>query len=220
MITPKSVNDAIRSALKKKKPRYSSFEDKHLGGALRKAFREVHSLTRNTNSPSWTYDFRKAVIHVSVLAIVHEFIAHYNELMSGEYRLNDKKNDDLISGSRVADLIKGLKKLAQEQIFVAPSILRLELMGNVVIGDLLSTFWEGAMDLPTKEDELKTKSFSQKAATLLSENYRSIFYKEMESKDLPELYRRLHLLTDYICGMTDSFATHLHAELNNRLMRC
>ncbi len=37
------------------------------------------------------------------------------------------------------------------------------------------------------------------------------------SKDLPEydkLYLRLMLVTDYICGMTDSYAERLYRELN------
>jgi len=30
---------------------------------------------------------------------------------------------------------------------------------------------------------------------------------------LPEQYHRFQLMTDYVCGMTDSFAKRLHGEL-------
>jgi len=57
---------------------------------------------------------------------------------------------------------------------------------------------------------------------LLSDNYRDVFQHFTredqllpEGQRLPENYRRFQLLTDYICGMTDSFAKRLHSELKN-----
>ncbi len=49
---------------------------------------------------------------------------------------------------------------------------------------------------------------------LISHNYRSVFEKkEAWEKDLPDEYRRLLLIADYICGMTDTFALRLHAQI-------
>jgi dGTPase len=91
----------------------------------------------------------------------------------------------------------------------------LELMGRKVIGDLMDVFWEGAAAIPTK-GQVKTKKFPGKAAELISSNYRKVFQAfAAEKPTLPEIYHRLQLMTDYICGMTDSFAKTLHAELFN-----
>jgi dGTPase len=32
---------------------------------------------------------------------------------------------------------------------------------------------------------------------------------------IPERYHRYQLVTDYVCGMTDTFAKRLHQELTN-----
>lgn len=86
-------------------------------------------------------------------------------------------------------------------------------MGRKVIGDLMDIFWEGAEHMPL-EHAPKTKRFPGKIAALLSENYRRVFQNSV-NRDLPENYCRFQLVTDYVCGMTDSFAKRLHAELTN-----
>ena len=55
---------------------------------------------------------------------------------------------------------------------------------------------------------------------LLSKNYRKVFENAVEqdkekNTGIPVTYRRLQLVADYICGMTDTFAVTLHKELFN-----
>ena len=83
-------------------------------------------------------------------------------------------------------------------------------MGRKIIWDLMDLFWEGAA--PEREG---TKTFADKAFKLLSDNYRSVFLHAMKDEKLPKSYCRLQLLTDYICGMTDTFAAALHRRLMN-----
>lgn len=65
-----------------------------------------------------------------------------------------------------------------------------------------------------KHDPPRTKSFAGKIAALYSENYRRVFQHFVKANpQLPETYHRIQLLTDYVCGMTDAFATRLHGEL-------
>ena len=80
----------------------------------------------------------------------------------------------------------------------------------------MDVLWEGAAILP-RDGELKTKEFAGKAAALISRNYRQVFRHSVDAENgkLPEAYHRFQLVTDYICGMTDSFAKRLHAELFN-----
>lgn len=79
----------------------------------------------------------------------------------------------------------------------------------------MDIFWEGAKSLPIG-GEPKTSKFEGKAAALISANYRRVFRDfATENNDLPETYHRFQLVTDYICGMTDSFAKRLHGELFN-----
>jgi len=153
--------------------------------------------------------FRTASIGVVVQSVIREFKANYHAIMEGKYK------DELVSKCDTARLTEKLKKIGRERVYNTPSNLKLELMGRRVICDLMDIFWEGAEVLPIDEP-LKTKKFPGKAGALLSSNYRRVFYHSVkEQTELPEIYHRFQLVTDYVCGMTDTFAKRLHAELMN-----
>ena len=65
------------------------------------------------------------------------------------------------------------------------------------------------------DTEVKMGEIEKRLVSFISENYKSAYHKQAEGKDEAEkLYLRLLLVTDYICGMTDSYATRLYQELN------
>lgn len=154
---------------------------------------------------------RTILINMHVESVSEAFKKNYDKIMSGEYE------KEILADSDTADLWRACKKFSHNHVFPMPSILRLELMGQRVITDLLDVFWVGAAP-----DESARKGFARKAYRLLSENYRAVFDHEV-SEDLkldkghkvPIQYRKLQLIADYISGMTDTFATQLHKELFN-----
>lgn len=154
--------------------------------------------------------FRTAAIGVSVGAVADAFQDKYADIMGGTYE------GDLTSDCRSTPLIELLKKIGRERVYCTHPTIKLELMGRRVIHDLMDLFWEGAEALPT-DGPPKTKDFPGRLGALLSENYRTVFRHSVRdvSSGLPEAYRRFQLVTDYVCGMTDSFAKRLHAELTN-----
>jgi len=153
--------------------------------------------------------FRTSVISIVVESVLKAFQKNYDAIRSGSY------HGELVNDCDAAQLIDHLKKLGRAKVYSTASNLKLELMGRNVIWGLLDLFWEGAKDLPI-EGPPKPKTFSGKAGALLSENYRRVFQHFVkEVPELPENYHRMQLVTDYVCGMTDSFAKRLHAELTN-----
>ena len=51
--------------------------------------------------------------------------------------------------------------------------------------------------------------------SLISENYKQAYHAYAAGKSEGErLYLRLLLVTEYVCGMTDSYAKSLYQELN------
>lgn len=151
--------------------------------------------------------FRTAAIGVMFESAREEFEKHYSEIMSGNF-----KGTLLPEG---LDLAVRLRSLEKEMVYPTRSTITLELMGRRVIGELMDVLWEGAQSVPKEDRPRKTSSFAEKSAALLSPNYLKVFRHAAEEGRLPERYLRLQLLTDYICGMTDSFAKRLHAELFN-----
>lgn len=50
---------------------------------------------------------------------------------------------------------------------------------------------------------------------LISDNYKNAYHYHAAGKsEVEKLYLRLLLVTDYICGMTDSYAKRLYQEMN------
>jgi dGTPase len=142
-------------------------------------------------------------------AVADTFKKLYQPIMDG------KHEGDLLDESEAKELAACLRAIGQACVYPTRTTLTLELMGRHVIHDLMDIFWEGAKSLPIG-GEPKTSKFEGKAAALISANYRRIFRDfATEKKDLPEIYHRFQLVTDYICGMTDSFAKRLHSELFN-----
>ena len=153
--------------------------------------------------------FRTSAISVMGAAAFKVFQLRYNDIMAGGYL------GTLLSDSDASDLSDSLRRIGRTRVYPTRSTLTLELMGRHVIGDLMNVFWEGAADLPLDKAP-KTSTFAGKAGALFSPNYLKVFQHFANDRtDLPEQYHRYQLVTDYICGMTDSFAKRLHAELFN-----
>ncbi len=148
--------------------------------------------------------FRVLVIIQSAKAIEKAFKEKYKDIMKGNYP------NELYKDSEAGALIEACKKVGQKYIYCSKETLKLELMGRRVIHDLMDIFWEGA--LKGSKDK---KGFAGKIFDLTSRNYHVVYKKAMEEKKFPEKYCSMQLMTDYICGMTDTFACTLHKRLTN-----
>lgn len=146
--------------------------------------------------------FRVFVIIESAKAIKEAFKEKYKDIMNGDYP------NELYKDSEAGALIEACKEVGIKYIYCSKETLKLELMGRRVIHDLMDIFWEGA----SSKDK---KDFAGKILDLTSRNYRVVYDKAMKEKDFPEKYCSMQLMTDYICGMTDTFACTLHKRLTN-----
>lgn len=146
--------------------------------------------------------FRVFVIIESAKAIEQAFKEKYKDIMNGDYP------NELYKDSEAGALIEACKEVGIKYIYCSEETLKLELMGRRVIHDLMDIFWEGA----SSKDK---KGFAGKIYDLTSRNYRVVYNKAMKEKKLPAKYCSMQLMTDYICGMTDTFACTLHKRLTN-----
>jgi dGTPase len=155
--------------------------------------------------------FRTAAVYALVVEAAKAFDTNKAAIMAGAF-----KSELLAAAAPVKGLMALLKKrIGRKYIYSTPPTLKLEIMGRKVIQDLLDLFWEGVEELPPDGDP-SPREFAGKFGALLSPSYRRVFQHFVKTRpDLPERYHRFQLLTDYVSGMTDSFATRLHAELTN-----
>ena len=148
------------------------------------------------------------------------FTEQYREIMDGTY------TKELIDGTSAQYIAETLGDIAYRYAFVSKPILKLEIAADQILNFLLDQFVPAVLYYRTPREEEALRAAGEKPAcrqtavqekltALISENYKIICEKYSEGKSEGEkLYLRLLLVTDTICGMTDSYAKRLYQELN------
>ncbi len=138
-------------------------------------------------------------------AVTDSFLEHYDKIMQGEY------NNDLFAGTVTDQLMNALGDIAYKYVFSSRPIYKLEVAADTIFNSLLDKFVKAAIYYDT---DVPMTPLDERLMDLIARDYRKIY--EIYSKDRSEntkLYLRLLLVTDYICGMTDSYAKNLYQEL-------
>ena len=133
------------------------------------------------------------------------FTSNYNAIMEGTY------GKDIFCGTYGEGLMHLLGDMAYRRVFTTPSIYKMEVAESVIMDFLMDKFVKAVLYYDT---DVKLNDIDKRVVSFISENYKSAYHKQAEGKDESEkLYLRLLLVTDYICGMTDSYAKRLYQEL-------
>ncbi|MED4012907.1 deoxyguanosinetriphosphate triphosphohydrolase [Priestia aryabhattai] len=155
-------------------------------------------------------NFKVAVQGLMFEAVTATFKSRYKEIMNGAF-----EGKDLLSISDACEMREFLKSVAIEHCYKYDEVLTLELVGNSVIESLLDLFVEAVVD---DNGSYKAKSKNGKIFHLISSNFRHI--QKLDSEGNPtrnysemSLYNKLMLVTDFVSGMTDSYAVNLHQQL-------
>lgn len=137
------------------------------------------------------------------------FIDNYSEIMNGTYKY------DLFHNTKEEKIMEVLGRIAYDYAFTSDAIFKLEIAADTIFNFLLDRFVNSVINYDTEE---KQTVLGSRVVALISDDYRKIYKLFSEGKTEGEkLYLRLLLATDYLCGMTDSFAKNLYQELNGIL---
>lgn len=133
------------------------------------------------------------------------FLANYDAIMEGSFE------QELLAVSSEGALIQSLKRFAYDKVYNDAKILKLELMGNEIVTFLLDRFMDALIVFDSEE---AMSEIQEKYVDLLSKNYLHAYLREAKGKPEGErLYLRLLLGSDFVAGMTDSYAQQLYREL-------
>lgn len=134
------------------------------------------------------------------------FIENYDAILRGTYQ------KDLFAGTAAERIMEVLGDVAYRYAFISKPILKLELAAETVFDFLLGMFVDAVLYYDTSR---RLSEVQKKVIALISDNYKRIYHIYSKDKDeAGRLYLRLLLVTDYVCGMTDSYAKSLYQELN------
>ena len=136
----------------------------------------------------------------------HGFTENYQEIMQGRY------GQDLFCRTPAEPLMDLLGNLAFREVFTSDAIYRMEVAEGAMIDFLMDMFMNSVVKYD--DDSQEMDSVSERMVSFISSNYKRAYHYHAEGKSETErLYLRLLLATDYICGMTDSYAKRLYQEL-------
>lgn len=177
--------------------------------ALEDRYRKA--LERGIAQPE-TYAVQNWVVRIQgklIACATYGFTANYQEIMEGTYK------KDLFSGTCGERIAQALGDIAYRYAFTSRPILKLEIAAEAILTFLLDKFVDAAIYYDT---DTKLNAVQEKIIALISDNYKAIYkIYSKDRSDTEKLYLRLLLVTDSICGMTDSYAKGLYQELNGLL---
>ena len=147
------------------------------------------------------------IVQGQVLQLVTDcFVDNYESIMAGTFAKS------LIEGSKASLLMDILGDIAFKYTFTSKPIYKLEIAADTILNFLLDKFMKAILYYDTDE---KLSVVDKKIISMISRDYMHIYHYYSEGKsESDRLYLRLLLVTDYICGMTDSFAKNLYQEFN------
>ncbi len=138
------------------------------------------------------------------------FTSNYQEIMEGAYRY------DLFHGTFAEELMELLGGLAYREVFTSETIYRREVSESVMINYLMERFIGAVVNYDDPKQE--PGAIDRRLVSFISSNYKNAYHYHARGKDEAQrLYLRLLLATDYICGMTDSYARRLYQELTSNV---
>lgn len=165
-------------------------------------------LERGVTNPE-EYAVKNWIVRVQgflITCITFGFTRNYDAIMAGKYK------NDLFSGTFAEDLMDLLGDMAYRYVFESPTIYKLELIEATVLDFIMDRFVRAIIPYDTG---VEMNSIDLRIVSFISENYKKAYKMQAQGKSEEEkLYLRLLLVTDYVCGMTDSYAKRLYQELN------
>ena len=134
------------------------------------------------------------------------FTSNYRRIMEGEYP------GDLFYGTYGDWVKKSLCDIAYRYAFLSEQILQMEVTAGTILHFLLDHFMTAVLYYDTPE---QLSTMEQKWLHLISENYRQVYhiYSRRCRTEKERLYLRILLMTDFVSGMTDSYAKDLYQRI-------
>ena len=123
--------------------------------------------------------------------------------------MNGNYKGELLGNSKANKIVMFLRGLSKDYVYNNDDIVHSEILGYNIIHKLLDTFVPAVLN----KDVKPYKGYDGKIYALISKNYRLVCEHSLEEGACSEEYCRLLLVTDFICGMTDSYAAQLYQDL-------
>lgn len=181
-----------------------SEEDRQLLNSFLKTYNDNLKSDREDRLDNAVQNFRINAQGYMIKSVVKEFLNQHDKILNGEF------DQEIIEVSDARNVRKAFEALAKI-IFKDRDIIMREYTGGQVIKGLLDMFVNAVIS----ENKYDSRTEEGKLFLLISNNYRDILknYPSEMIDNEPSVYDRLLLVTDFVCGMTDTYAMDLYRRL-------
>lgn len=168
-----------------------------------------NAIKRNVSNPQ-LYAVQNFLVRLQsalIFCATKGFTDNYVGIMEGVYA------HDLFYKTSGDWVMKALGDIAYRYAFISRPILQMEVSAGSILDFLMDRFVPAVLNYDTA---VPLKMMEKKLVALISENYRQIYhlYAQNCGSEVEKLYLRLLLVTDFVSGMTDSYAKDLYQKLN------
>ncbi len=158
---------------------------------------KLNSYNGRDNNDKIGYLRAKAINEI-VNKLADVFLDNEKEIMDGKFY------KDLISIIPFGHSLEEIKKISKDEIYSYKSVVEREAAGYEVLGGLLHTFITAVNEFASGKPSWKTKTIIK----LLPKQF-----LRPDGKADEDLYTRLLKITDFVSGMTDSYAVSLYRKI-------
>ena len=165
-------------------------------------------LKKGVGNPE-SYAVKNWIISVQGFLIscaTYGFTSNYDSIMAGTF------GQDLFYGTYGERLMELLGDMAYQRVFSSMKIYKMEVAESAILDNLMDKLVRAVLYYDT---DVRQDTIDRRVVSFISDNYKNAYRLQAEGKNEAEkLYLRLLLVTDYVCGMTDSYAKRLYQEMN------
>lgn len=174
---------------------YEELLDLHRPWLEKAQLKKLDSIARPQRRAEY---LRATTIHRMVLEVHAVFAKNYSGLLSGKF------DDELVEHMTNRVAFKNFEDITRAKVYKAKPVLQIEACGFDVIGGLLKAFMAAIED--TAKNGKNGKIRSRTIMGLLPEASVTLVEKSP--------YERALVVTDFVAGMTDSYALDLHQRIH------
>lgn len=141
---------------------------------------------------------RATAIGALVDAVARVFVIHEESITDGEY------DRELLAETPYADALAEISEFSFDRVYAARPVLEIEAAGFEVLGGLLELFVGAVEEVAAGKQSARSRTLLK----LLPDQFLG-----RDGRPDPDPYRRLLQVTDYVAGMTDTFAVSLFKKV-------
>ena len=189
----------VEDAFRLQQLRYEEVRDLllPLTGEPERAQRKLAYITR----PREKIEYLRAKAIGAIIEQVHQcFMTHEGTILAGGF------TEELLDAIPAADAMRALKECGEARVYVSKPVVEVEAAGFEVLGGLLEAFVNTVNDVARRGSNASSKS--RMLIHLIPEQFAGPGRQPFE-----DCYRRILAITDFVSGMTDSYAVTLFKKL-------